>query len=134
MLWEDIYQLSADMESPWLIGGDFNVVLSEEEKIGGLQVHDVDHEDFDVCIQSCDLEEVQFKGSPFTWWNCRIGSDCIFERLDRMLSNQLMQNWFNHMEVEHLARTGSDHTPILLHMEEGVTTHRKPFRFLNFWT
>ncbi|KAH0679123.1 hypothetical protein KY284_020208 [Solanum tuberosum] len=72
MLWEDIYQLSTDMDSPWLIGGDFNVVLNEEEKIGGLPVQDIDHEDFDICIHSCELEEIQFKGSPFTWWNGRM--------------------------------------------------------------
>ncbi|XP_049364489.1 uncharacterized protein LOC125829284 [Solanum verrucosum] len=73
MLWEDIYQLSTDMDSPWLIGGDFNVVLNAEEKIGGLPIHDTDHEDFDICIHSCELAEIQFKGSPFTWWTGRTG-------------------------------------------------------------
>lgn len=97
MLWEDIYHLSADIDSPWSIGGDFNVVLNEEEKIGGLPVQDIDHEDFEACIQGCNLAEVQFKGSPFTWWNGRTGNDCIFERLDRIVSNQLTQKWFTHM-------------------------------------
>ncbi|KAH0657986.1 hypothetical protein KY285_026580 [Solanum tuberosum] len=32
-LWDDIYSLANGMSSPWLIGGDFNVVLSGEEKI-----------------------------------------------------------------------------------------------------
>lgn len=38
------------------------------------------------------------------------------------------------MEIEHLARTGSDHVPMLLTMEEGVARHKKPFKFLKVWT
>lgn len=37
-LWDELYQLSVNMDRPWLIGGDFNVVLNGEEKIGGLPV------------------------------------------------------------------------------------------------
>lgn len=46
------------MDRPWLIGGDFNVVLSREEKIGGLPVVAVDYEDLKTCIGSCDLSQV----------------------------------------------------------------------------
>lgn len=109
-------------------------MLNEEEKIGGLPVIDVDHEDFENCIFSCDLNKIQFKGSPFTWWNGRTDSNCIFERLDKNFSNQEMQDRFNHMEVEHLARTGSDHAPMILTCEEGVSKYKKSFRFLKFWT
>ncbi|WMV32127.1 hypothetical protein MTR67_025512 [Solanum verrucosum] len=126
--------MAAGMDNPWLIGGDFNVVLNSEEKIGGLPVNDVDCEDLGNCISSSDLTEVQFKGSPFTWWNGRVGNDCIFEKLDRVLINQQMQDWFNHTEVEHLPRTGSDHAPMLLQYEVTEDRHRKPFRFLKFWT
>ncbi|XP_015168371.1 uncharacterized protein [Solanum tuberosum] len=91
-LWEDVDQLTTIIREPWLIGGDLNVILNSEEKIGGLPVHAADYEDFETWISSCDLQEVNFKGSPYTWWNGRAGKDCIFER------------------------------------------HRKPFRFLKFWT
>jgi len=76
---------------------------------------------------------VPFRGSPFTWWNGRAAEDCIFERLDRVLINHEFQNWFNHTEVEHLSRTGSDHAPMLLNCEEHVVNICKPFKFLNFW-
>lgn len=36
-LWDNLYYLASDMELPWLVGGDFNVVLGEKEKIGGCQ-------------------------------------------------------------------------------------------------
>ncbi|XP_059302254.1 uncharacterized protein LOC132054225 [Lycium ferocissimum] len=100
-LWDSIYSVANSMSLPWMIGGDFNVVLNDEEKIGGIPVLAQDIEDFAFCINSCELEEIQFKGSPFTWWNGRASNDCIFERLDRMLVNSQLQNWFSHMEVEH---------------------------------
>lgn len=81
------------MSNPWFIGGDFNDVLNGEEKIGGLLV---DYDDFRTCIESCDLSQIHFKGSPFTWWNGRAGYDCIFERLDRILSNSEFLDLFSH--------------------------------------
>lgn len=46
-----------------------------------------DVEDFNNCVEACDVLKIQYKGSPFTWWNGRAGDDCIFERLDKVFSN-----------------------------------------------
>lgn len=69
------------------MGGDFNVVLNEEEKIGGLPINPQDSEDFAFCVNSSDPVDVGFKESHFTWWNGRSNSECIFERFDRVLVN-----------------------------------------------
>ncbi|KAH0692908.1 hypothetical protein KY290_021060 [Solanum tuberosum] len=79
-LWEDIYAICDNHSLPWMVGGDFNVVMGEDEKIGGLP---------------------------------------------DMIGN---------MEVMHLARTGSDHAPLLLTTGGPVPNFSKPFRFLKFWT
>ncbi|KAG5631193.1 hypothetical protein H5410_002910 [Solanum commersonii] len=71
------------MNLPWLVGGNFNVIINDEEKIGGLPVYPQEYEEFDICVNSCDLVDINFKGSPFTWWNGRADRDCIFKRLDR---------------------------------------------------
>lgn len=78
---------------------------------------DAGHEDFKTCIESFDLVEVHYKGSPFTWWNGRVGDDCIFERLDRILINSNFQELHSHIEVEHLSRNSLDHAPLLLNCE-----------------
>ena len=36
-LWDDLESLVDREQCPWIIGGDFNVILNEEEKLGGLQ-------------------------------------------------------------------------------------------------
>lgn len=87
-LWEDIYKISQITYLPWIVGVDFNVILSDGEKISGLPVYPGEYEDFAFCVNSCKLLDINFKGSPFTWWNCRVDSGCIFKRLDNILSNQ----------------------------------------------
>lgn len=71
-----------------MIGGDFNIIINEEEKIGGLPVYPNEYEDFAFCVNLCELVGINFKGSPFTWWNGRINCECIFKRFDRYLMNQ----------------------------------------------
>ncbi|XP_075091900.1 uncharacterized protein LOC142172042 [Nicotiana tabacum] len=133
-LWDHLYLLASDMELPWLVGGDFNVVLHEDEKIGGLPVHPPGHEDFAFCVNSYGLFEQGYKGSQFTWWNGRSNAECIFKRLDRIFLNFPFQNMLPTIEVEHLIRIGLDHAPLLMTCGEQTTNFVKPFRFLNFWT
>lgn len=87
-LWDSIYNSASTMNSSWLVEGDFNVITNENEKIGGLFFLPNKYEDFSFCMNSCELFKINFKGSPFTWWNGRIGPDCIFKRLDRVVINQ----------------------------------------------
>ncbi|KAH0702373.1 uncharacterized protein [Solanum tuberosum] len=134
-LWNDIYCISNVIQnSPWLIGEDFNVIMSEEEKIGGLPIYPNEYEDFAFCVNSCDLVDISFKGSPFTLWNGRIDDQCIFKRLDRYTMNQAGLIYFGLVESKHLARTGSDHAPILLTCGQKTEVTRRPFRFLKFWS
>ncbi|XP_020262884.1 uncharacterized protein LOC109838865 [Asparagus officinalis] len=37
-LWNDLLEFKHNVNCPWLIGGDFNSIISSEEKIGGLPV------------------------------------------------------------------------------------------------
>ncbi|XP_019242028.1 PREDICTED: uncharacterized protein LOC109222078, partial [Nicotiana attenuata] len=113
-LWDHLYYLTSDIKLPWLVGGDFNMIFHEDEKIGGL-------------LQG-------YKGSPFTWWNGRSNAACIFKILDIIFVSLPFHNMFPTIEVEHLIRTGSDHAPLLMTCGEQTTNFVKPFRFLNFWT
>ncbi|XP_060190580.1 uncharacterized protein LOC132619813 [Lycium barbarum] len=133
-LWYSIYNLANTVTIPWMVSGDFNAILNQEEKISGLPVNKNNAEDFAFCINSCELQEVNFKGSPFTWWNGRADNECIFERLERMLINSQFLNWFGHIEVEHLARIGSDHAPLLCSYGEVANNIPRLFKFHNFLT
>ncbi|XP_075102115.1 uncharacterized protein LOC142177432 [Nicotiana tabacum] len=132
-LWDSLYAMARDMEAPWLVGGDFNVIWEEEEKFGGLPVSLNEIDDFRHCINTCNLFDLGFKGSIFTWWNGRAEEDCIFKRLDRFLAKVEFQQTFPGIEVQHLSKTGSDHSPMDLKCDIETPPIKKPFKLLNFW-
>lgn len=117
---------------PWMVGGNFNVILNEEEKLGGLTLMQQRITDFANCVNDCALIEVKFSGSKYMWWNGRINEACIFERLDGVFLNQDFLELVPQVEVEHFFQQGSD-AP--LHVIGNKFTKRvvKPFKFLNFW-
>jgi len=90
-LWESLYELAMTSNTPWLVGGDFNVICKSKEKLGGRAVTEAKVRDFNYCLNVFNLEDRGFKGSKYTWWNGRTDEDCIFKRLDRVLSNDLLQ-------------------------------------------
>nr|XP_016491096.1 PREDICTED: uncharacterized protein LOC107810782 [Nicotiana tabacum] len=132
-LWDSLYALGSDMNLPWIVGGDFNVIWEEEEKFGGLTVHINEVDDFRYYINTSNLFYLGFKGSIYTWWNGRAEENCIFKRLDRCLANLEFQNLWPGIEVEHLTKIRSDHSPLLIKLSPEVAPIKKSFRFLNFW-
>ncbi|XP_019234736.1 PREDICTED: uncharacterized protein LOC109215176 [Nicotiana attenuata] len=132
-LWDSMYYLARDMTIPWIVAGDFNVIWDDEENFGGFPVSLNEVNDFRHCVNTCNLIDLGFKGSIFTWWNGRAEDDCIFKRLDRCLANLEFQQMFPTIEVNHLSKTGSDHSPMLLTCSSDAIPIKKAFRFLNFW-
>ncbi|XP_075099497.1 uncharacterized protein LOC142176265 [Nicotiana tabacum] len=132
-LWDSLYAMARDMDAPWLVGGDLNVIRDEKEKFGGIPVSLNEIDDFRHCINTCNLFDLGFKGSIFTWWNGRAEEDCIFKRLDRCLANIEFQQKFPGIEVQHLSKTGSDHSPMFLKCDIETPPIKKHFKFLNFF-
>ncbi|XP_070039538.1 uncharacterized protein [Nicotiana tomentosiformis] len=93
-LWDTLYALAVDMTLPWLVGGDFNVICDEEEKFEGLPVHINEVDNFRHYVNTCNLFDLGFKRSIYTWWNGGAEEDYIFKRLDRCLGNmEFQQMW-----------------------------------------
>lgn len=133
-LWDIVYNLARDMSLPWLVGGNFNVIWDKEEKFSGLPVSLNEVNDFRHCINTCNLTNLGFKGSIFTWWNGRVEEDCIFKRLDRFLANMEFQQMLPGIEITDLSKIGSDHSPMMLSCNTATEPVKKAFRFLIFWT
>lgn len=89
---------------PWLVGVDFNTILSREKKLGGLPVIYQETEDFSNCLNECDFYDMGYNGGTFTWWNGRTDKACIFKRLDRVLSNQEIMDEYPNIQVKHLIK------------------------------
>ncbi|KAL6570158.1 hypothetical protein OROMI_014672 [Orobanche minor] len=82
-LWDDLLSVSQN-QVPWMVGGDFNIILQPEEKKGGAGPIQSDMEEFSDCLLNCNLSDVGFAGTPFTWYRdgvAKTRSDFGFPRV-----------------------------------------------------
>ncbi|XP_019155176.1 PREDICTED: uncharacterized protein LOC109152048 [Ipomoea nil] len=77
---------------PWSVAGDFNCLLSVDEKKGGLPYSHRKTTDFQECVSACDLIDAAYYGSRFTWWNGRRKDAAIWMRLDRFLYTSVWES------------------------------------------
>ncbi|XP_071914053.1 uncharacterized protein [Coffea arabica] len=126
-LWSAMEGLSGEVCGPWLVAGDFNVISSMQERVGGSPANQRNMEEFNEAIGSCGLSEVPFDGAEFTWTN-----GTVWQRLDRALMNREWADGFDLSHVSHLARGRSDHAPLLICCQNGGPPKRS-FKFLNVW-
>jgi hypothetical protein len=98
----------------WLLFGDFNLVLSSQEKSGGNIIEPNITTSFRNTISHCDLHDLGYKGNRFTWTNRQEGEQLIQSRLDRFFATSGWISLFPTFTNTHLPRYQSDHCPISL--------------------
>lgn len=135
LMWNNIVDMHSVIKGPWLLGGDFNDVLASNEKLGGRSFNKKITKILWDCINSCNLINLGFKGSKFTWSNNRKkNKGIIMKRLDRNFANEDWISLFPEASVTHLPRTHSDHNPLLIEVTpKKRASQGKPFRLETFW-
>ncbi|XP_048604867.1 uncharacterized protein LOC125582291 [Brassica napus] len=120
ILWSEINALavSHSLDSkPWLVIGDFNQIRdpAEHSKVPTLNM-DKNIRDFNQCLLVASLEDLNFRGTTFTWWNKRKLAP-LAKKLDRALVND---EWY-YMFPSSVAFFGipdfSDHAVIAIPLE-----------------
>ncbi|KAI0491773.1 hypothetical protein KFK09_026033 [Dendrobium nobile] len=127
-LWYQLRQFASIINGPWCIGGDFNIISNSAERLGGNAANVNAMDDFNSMISDCNLNDICYFGCSFTWYRAN-----LWQRLDRFLFND---NWiadFPFSSVEHLSRTLSDHSPLLLNVKTNMQLNALSFRFHNMW-
>lgn len=113
-LWAYLTQLGQVLKVPWLLAGDFNQIVDPLEKSGGRPATWTQLTSLWNCFTDYGLVDLGFSGPKFTWTNNRTGRGKIRERLDRAMCNTAWKLKFPDHCVRHLARTHSDHHPLLI--------------------
>eukprot|EP00253_Pinus_taeda_P018479 PITA_18479 len=120
-------------EVDWIIGGDFNLIRSLEEKKGGIRKLDHFMDKFNDLIDDLRLVDIQTINGICTWNNRRGGKNQIASRLDRFLFSEGIMNKDIFIEAKIMPSLGSDHWPIRLEVDIKVNQGKRPFRFESFW-
>ncbi|KAF9596324.1 hypothetical protein IFM89_008850, partial [Coptis chinensis] len=100
-------------DSPWLVIGDFNVVLQNDEKKGAPPPRRTAIADFLNWFNTCELQRSDHVGLKYTWCNNQHGHGRILARLDRAFYNQACSQKFAGWRYKVGTSEGSDHAPLL---------------------
>ncbi|RVW22689.1 Transposon TX1 uncharacterized 149 kDa protein [Vitis vinifera] len=127
--WEELGAIEGLWNGPWCVAGDFNVILSPEERNRGGSLNS-NMRRFSEVIEDLELEDLPMVGGPFTW----IGgvNNQSFSKLDRFLVNEGWDSHFGDARQFVLPRSVFDHFPVLLD-GGGLRRGPSPFRFENMW-
>ncbi|KAJ6369366.1 hypothetical protein OIU78_001686, partial [Salix suchowensis] len=136
-LWDYLQRQSSRYAlQPWVILGDFNAILSTNDRMGGSQQWPSYMDDFHSCLQQASLINVPYSGIHLTWHNGQKDGHTIQKKLDWILGNQELFNRWPRAHAKFLPRMASDHSPMLIHLDRKPRGQRPQagFKFLNLWT
>ncbi|VFQ92357.1 unnamed protein product [Cuscuta campestris] len=132
LLWSYIESFNANVNHPWCLGGDFNTISDFLHHKGSRLPELEAITDFSDCIRDNNLLECNYTGSAYTWHGVRSNGN-VWRRLDRVFYNTYWADHWNIISMQHLAKGGSDHCPILFLSKPDARNTTKSFRFQNRW-
>ena len=88
-MWENLTKVVELHKLSWVIAGDFNEPLIDEDKFEGRGVNINQSLAFKDCLDRCSMVDMGFSGPRYTWTNNRDISNLILERIDRFLVNDV---------------------------------------------
>ncbi|GER24988.1 RNA-directed DNA polymerase-like protein [Striga asiatica] len=131
--WELLIRHHLTWGNLWFIGGDFNDILSNDEKNGGLVRGEASFQSFRHFTQLLNSVACPSVGHPFTWSNNRKGKDFVEVQLDRFL---LSPDWllkFPKVSVLHIPLVSSDHSLLLMDIVGTEQKRKHRFYFDRRW-
>ncbi|KAL8154135.1 hypothetical protein V2J09_011895 [Rumex salicifolius] len=125
----EIDRTIADIDEPCFTGGDFNVIVSLDERCGGSRGLMTDSYVFSELISRHELIDMGYSGSRFTWRWGPIDAPSVSKRL---LPARL--RW-EEACFHHLPAIRSDHNPLLLSLTLQLSSNRnhRLFCFKAMW-
>ena len=134
--WRLLEYLKTFVVGPWLVIGDFNAFLHALEKKSRRPLQTSQVEAFKEAFDSCQLQDLGFKGYPFAWNNKRLGEADTKIRLDRGVANKDWIGKFQMSTITHLSSHALDHLPIMLQVQSFAQQrlrHESGFKFEESW-
>ncbi|XP_026451986.1 uncharacterized protein LOC113352378 [Papaver somniferum] len=133
ILWEELLNINK-RNLPWMVLGDFNVVLSCEEQKGRRPPLRIAVQDFRDCSKSCNLIQAHRIGIKFSWCDNRVGKTRILCDLDKAFYNLKWLEKFDTWSYKVGVRGTSDHGAILGGVTQNAKPKNIPFRYQSVWT
>nr|GEY35730.1 hypothetical protein [Tanacetum cinerariifolium] len=114
-LWADL-ELNKNVTrcKPWILMGDFNVVLNLEDYSSGSVKLNYAISDFKDCVYNIEVMDINSLGLHFTWNQKPKGGSVLLKKLDRIMGNTDFIGAFPGAYALFQPYTISDHSPTVL--------------------
>jgi hypothetical protein len=127
---KEIRQKISNMEDPFIMGGDFNLIRFTWEK-SSRNVNQTWMTAFNDFIREDGIKEMGRKGCKFTWSNKQ--TTPIMSVLDRVLTCTRWDQFYKKASCETLTRVGSDHCPIIVNTDDHMFQQQHGFCLEMAW-
>lgn len=132
--WRLLQHLSSLSPIPWCIIGDFNDLLSADDKCGQIEHPPWLLDGFRNVVSECQLIDFKLEGYPYTWNSQRGKDGAVGERIDRAMRTASWITLFPSVHLTNMVASMSDHSPINLTLCDRIVVNRRgQFRFENSW-
>ena len=127
-LWTELQQISLSVTGAWCIFGDFNTIMSINDRYGGNEVVDHDIQELSDFMRNYEVLEMPSSGAYFTWTN-----RSLWSKIERVFINSLWYEEFDYSLAKILPPVLLDHSPILIQFLE---TPKPPsmFQYCDMWS
>ncbi|XP_060187475.1 uncharacterized protein LOC132616812 [Lycium barbarum] len=129
-LWTQLREINTIVSGPWLVVGDFNSVLTVDDRINGAPVHQGELFDFQDCVDDLGLGILNKSGSTYSWSNKRDAGERIYNLIDWALGNAAWFQNFGGIGAYYMLPHCSDHTSILINTTLSRSVGKAPYRLL----
>jgi exonuclease III len=119
-MWDSLRNLKLESDLPWVVIGDFNEALWQEEHLSCTPRPVSQMEAFHEVLFDCNLTDLGFSGVPYTYDNKRARRANVRVRLDRAVACPAWRDLFADTQVQHLTSPVSDHCPVLMQVEQEI--------------
>ena len=127
--------LGSSLVGMWLLLGDFNATLFQEERPSRLLIDQHEIEDFVSYYDGNYLRDAQTSRDFFTWNKKQKGATrSICPKIGHVLINLAITISHLSFLVEFKEPVVSNHFVIWVQIKDQLKGIKKPFRFLNVWT
>lgn len=133
-LWRKLrYQHQIYGNLPWIIMGDFNIILDSQDKIGEKRIDRNAIREFKDWIRDMDIINLPSRGCKYTWSNNRSGDQRVYTKIDHMFCNDLWKSQNPHFQLDYEPPLTSDHSRGILTIQKDLNFGPKPFKFMKGW-
>nr|GEZ62090.1 hypothetical protein [Tanacetum cinerariifolium] len=101
-------------DEPWLLMGDFNVILDPSESSTGSSCFTSGMVDFRDCLGVIGVEDLVMSGLRYTWNKSPGCTNGLLKKLDRVMCNGHFMEKIVNSNAQFLPFVASDHTPAVI--------------------